>query len=306
MIPFALPFRSAALAAPARVKLLTIVAAALALHPAPVVFPTPLDISPAQAASALKSAASAALKQLKADLQVAKQTFLSDVAAYEAGVQEGLDIATQTGELFTKCAVFQLAVQDAANDSLLTIVGVAKNKLSELANGAMLDGTYPKDFYFGSGGTLDKARRDVKTHLDKLYKSLAGRLHKTAGVLQKFGVTLTLELGPPRYIDDYSISEGSIAAPLDRFGFDIVLAVNHSAVAEDGRVWIGGAAYSDIPEISVNIFGLDFETATATPSAGRWSVALTDGGTLLKKGNYVTTIKGAGDAGTIGSLFSLR
>jgi hypothetical protein len=35
-------------------------------------------------------------------------------------------------------------------------------------------------------------------------------------------------------------------------------------------------------------------------------VALTDGGTLLEKGNYVTTIRGEGDAGSIGSLFSLR
>jgi hypothetical protein len=304
-----LPFLSAAIACAARVKILTVLPATLAalavLFPL-ALRPAPVEVTPEQATAAFKSVIAASIKSLRSELTTAKQAFLFDISAYETGAQQGLDIVTHTSNFFSECAAFQKSVQDATNVAMGEIIEGAVDNLDALSNGLPLDGVYPKDFYSGSGGALDKARRDVKLNVERLYKSVANRLRKTATLLGKEGVALTIELRPPRYLDDHRFTEDLSSVFINRFGVDFVLAINRPNLLEDGRVWIGGAAYSSVDDVTVSVSGTESDSATVPTSSGRWAVHLTDGGTNFLKGNYTANIEAEIDVAGTGVAFSFR
>jgi hypothetical protein len=302
----ALPFLSAAAACAARVKILTLLLAALALPGMLAVGRAPVEVTPLQATAGFKSVIAASVKLLRSELTTAKQALLFDIAAYESGVQQGLDVVTATANFFQECATFQKSVQDAANAAMAEIVEGGVDNLDALSNGLPLDGVYPKDFYAGSGGAFDKGKRDVKLNVERLYKSVSNRLRKTATILEKEGVSLTIELRPPRYLDDHRFTEDLSSVFVNRYGVDLVLAVNRSSQAEDGRVWIGGTAYSSVTEVNISVSGAEADNGTALTVLSRWALQLTDGGTGFLKGNYTTNIEAELDVAGTGIAFSFR
>jgi hypothetical protein len=292
-----------AIAGLSRFTLLTFLAAPVLLSPARG------GITPQEATAQLKASASAAVKTLKSQLQVAKKAFLADLQLYETSVDLGASVATETDTFFTECTNLQAAVNNAANQAMEAIGDGAVGALMNLSNGAPLDGVFPKDFYYGTGGAFDKARRDVRSAVEKLYKPLANRLHKTVKVLEKNGATLTVELRPPLYLDEYFFAENKFSFFGNRFGLDTIVAVNRNELDEDGRAWLGGTAYPSTNELSVTVVGglNQDDNMSVMPVAERWTAALTDSGTLFRKGNYVASVKGADDVGRgDGATFSFR
>jgi hypothetical protein len=218
-------------------------------------------------------------------------------------------VETATSTFFTGCKTLQASVNGAANQAMAAIVSGAVGALTSLANGAPLEGAFPKDFYSGTGGAFDKARRDVKSQVEKLYKPVESRLKKTINLLGKDGAVLTAALRPPAYTEDYFFWEDSSSASILQFGLDIILAVNRSGFTEDGRVWLGGAAQGGVDEVTATVVGAinESNSVSAIPVNGRWAAALTDNGTLFRKGNYIAFVKAESDAGGIGdAVFSFR
>jgi hypothetical protein len=143
-------------------------------------------------------------------------------------------------------------------------------------------------------------------NVERLYKSVSNRLRKTATILEKEGVSLTIELRPPRYLDDHRFTEDLSSVFVNRYGVDLVLAVNRSSQAEDGRVWIGGTAYSSVTEVNISVSGAEADNGTALTVLSRWALQLTDGGTGFLKGNYTTNIEAELDVAGTGIAFSFR
>jgi hypothetical protein len=181
--------------------------------------------------------------------------------------------------------------------------------LDSISGGAALNGVYPKDFYNGTGGAYDKVRKNVRTSIDKLYKPLAGRLKKTVKVAETNGAALSVELRPPFYLEEFSFSEDEFSFFPDRFAMDTLVAVNTLAQSEDGRVWVGGAVFGSIVDVTVNVNGSidESDSMTVMPDSNRFSAALIDGGTFFRKGNYAASVKaGTDSARAAGATFSLR
>ena len=285
-----------------RFKSLALFAAVAFLRPAPG------GITPQEATAQFKASAAAAVKTLKGELQGAKTAFLEDVQAYETSIDLGVSVETATSTLFEGCKSLQAEVNSAADQAMTSIVDAAVAALLSLSNGAPLEGAFPKDFYSGTGGAFDKARRDVRSNVEKLYKSLANRLKKTVNLLGKSAAVLTIELRPPLFLEEWYFAETSPSTFTIRFGLDIILAVNRSGLAEDGRVWLGGAAYSGVDQVTVLVVGAidESDSATVAPDLDRWNVTLTDNGSLFRKGNYMATVLADGAGGVGATTFSFR
>jgi hypothetical protein len=273
---------------------------------APAAAPPRGGLTELQAISQFKAAIAVELQSLRSQLQISKKIFFALIAEYEFSVNFGLDVETQTSWFYLDCSDFQLGVQDAANAASQAIASAGAAALSGLANGTPLQGVYPKDFYSGGGGALDKALRDVKANVVKLYKPIANRLRKTVTVLEKKGAALTVEIRPPVILEDCRILEGVSTFDSDRLGLDIIVAVNRSEIAEDGRVWLAGSAYPGLSDIDVLISGPELDTGVSTAPDGRWSVSLTDAGTFFVKGNYVAHVRAGTDDVAAGGRFSFR
>jgi hypothetical protein len=221
-------------------------------------------------------------------------------------VKQGLDVLEQTGNFIPECTAFQKSVQDTTNGAMAEIIEGAVDALDALSSGLPLNGGFPKDFYSGAGGALDKARSDVKRQVDQLYKSISGRLRKTVKVLEQNDASLTVDLRPPRYHDDHRFSEDGSAVFINRYGLDLVVAVNRTALAEDGRLWTGGTAYSALGEVSVLVTGPESDSGTAPVSSARWALFLTDAGSFFVNGNYSLSVTAESDIGGVGVPFSFR
>jgi hypothetical protein len=286
-----------------RFTLLALLAAPAVLHPAPG------GITPQEATALFKASAGAAMKELKDGLKITKQNFIEAFQAFEDSIDNGDSVFSAAVQLFDDCANNQGGVYDKATDAIDAIATGAGSALGSLANGTPLDGAFPKDFYAGTGGAYDKARRDVRTQVEKLYKSLEGRRKKIVKYAEKNGAALTVELRVPNYVDDYSFWDGAAASHANRFGLDIVVAVNHIGVEQDGRVWIGGSAESEIEDISGTVFGAvnEMDSGSTSPVSGRWDLTVFDGGTFFRRGNYIVNVRAEADGAAIGGVnFSLR
>jgi hypothetical protein len=302
MHPLALPLRVPALTALARVALLTLPFLPFAVPP------TRGGTTPQEAAAAFKADATAAVKTLKSQLQLAKKAFLVDLDHYEDAVDSGGNILDETTSFAVDVDDFQHAVQFAANTAFHAVVDAGAAALDGLAGGSPLDGVFPKDLSTGAGGAFDKARKDIRSQVDQLYKSLAGRLKKTVTVLKKNGAGLTIEVKPPACVTDGYFSDLSNFTNNLLFSMDVLIAVNRTDLAEDGTVWLGGTNTNPSIDIDASVTGDEQDSTLVTPSnvTGRWNATLTDGGTRFKKGNYAVLARPEGLALFVSSSFGIR
>jgi hypothetical protein len=266
-------------------------------------------LTPTEALAIFKTNTNATVKVLRDELLVAKQTLLAQILAYENAVNSGTAIDAATSTFYTDCTTFQSTVMIAGHAAMSEIGQFAVDALDSISGGAALNGAYPKDFFNGTGGAYDKVRKNVRTSVDRLYKPLAGRLKKTVKTLETNGASLAVELRPPFYLEEFSFSEDEFSFFADRFALDTLVAVNTLAQAEDGRVWVGGAVFGSIAEVTVSVMGAITETddMAVMPDSNRFSATMIDGGTFFKKGNYAASVKAGTDTGrAAGATFSLR
>lgn len=272
--------------------------------------PAPGGITPQEASAQLKAATADALKQFKSEVQLAKNLFQIDLQLYEATLEGGGSLTDATDDFFVSLGELQAKVLFAAGGAMGVIRTAAKQALSDLAAGSPLQGEFPKDFYWGAGGTLDKSKAEIKKQLDQLYKSLAGRFKKTAKVLEKRGATWSLDLRAPAYTIDAFFDESVSTANVSVFSMDILLALNRSEFLEDGVLWIGGTSFYSLLGIDVSVAGAGDETETITvfptQATGRWAAKLDDGGTRFKKGNYIVFANADDETFGAGSVVSFR
>jgi hypothetical protein len=264
-------------------------------------------VTPKEATDQFKAAVTTAVKKLKSDLQLAKKALQSDLQIYEDAVNSGAIIADETGNVFQELVEFQGSVQNAASATATAVEEAGNAALAALADGAPLTSSYPKDFSWGTGGALDKARKDVKTQIDQLYKSMGIRIRKTVKTLAKNGATLSLELRPPAFVQNFYFTDQAHLHQGNVFSLDIILAVNRPELAEDGLIWLGGAATNIFVDVVVSATGPESESMTVSPSAvtSRWEGALTQSGTRFKKGNYLVLGRSENDVYAAGGTLSI-
>jgi hypothetical protein len=263
-------------------------------------------VTPAAPNPQFKTAIASALTQLKGTLLVAKKAFFDDLAAYESALKGGAAVETETASLYTAAAALQTSVRNAGNQAMQDVVLAATNILDDLDDMAPLNGDYPDDFCWGAGGQLDKARDAVRKEVDKLYVPIAARLKKTTKSALDAGGALTVLLRPPVVVYDFSLGPGFASFNTDRMGLDLLIAVNRTAVAEDGRAWIAGVSANSFAQIHVSIGGRESDFVDVAPVSGRWAVTANDGGTFFKKGNYLVHVVGDTDTTSVGATFSVR
>jgi hypothetical protein len=282
---------------------LTLLAAPALLRPAPG------GITPKEATAQFKASAAAAILDMKDHFKISKQNFLEAFQLFEDSIDNGDSVFNAAPQLFSDCANLQGGIYKNASDAMKAIAAGAGAALGSLSNGTPLDGAFPKDFYAGTGGAYDKARRDVRSQVEKFYKSIEGRRKKVVKSAEKNGAGLTLELRVPNYTDDYTFWESASVTHANRFGIDTLVAANHLGVEQDGRVWVGGSSGSTIQDVTCAIFGAvnELDSSTASPVNGRWELTFFDGGTFFRRGNFIVNVVADSDSAGIGGVnFSFR
>jgi hypothetical protein len=248
------------------------------------------QLTETQATSALKAALKERLKTIKSDVGTAIKVFELQLGAFEDAIKAENWSEALLEDIFTDANAMQATIAESVVDGGDLAQQDAAIVLGDLADGTPLAGHFPKDFYLGTGGHLDRFAADVNALLAKTYGKLGKRLAKTVKLAEKHGVAVTLSARPPARVTDTAIAENSLSFsdPLPLTA-DLAIAGGLLATENDNVLHVGGSGDGDAPTVTVELHGADTDEELAPVDAGtrRWTTFFDDGGAGLTEGTFV-------------------
>jgi hypothetical protein len=254
--------------------------------------------------AAVKAAAKVQLKAFKTLGKAALTSLDSSLDVFEVGLSDASAVNTTVTAVGTAAVTFLNNLRAAFLSAAGQVDTATSEALTALENGGDLEGLYPEELYFGTGGTLDDFRADLLKAATKLADSARKRLAKTVKLAEKeAGLGITFQLFfPPRRDASGVNTDGSFFADYEP-RLDFVLAGSRLDTATDGMLLISGV--TDIPsDVTLGYFspestieGADFEVGIEGRFLGSF-------GFSLPEGNYVAwALQGSGtqdDSAAIG------
>jgi hypothetical protein len=233
------------------------------------------QITDKQAVAQVKLTSKAQVKAFKQNGAAALGTLDAALKSAEAQLGPGSDVGTVTSQVGTAAITFVSTMNtDYANAIDLTD-SAAMQALVSLANGGNLNGLYPKDLYFGTGGVLDAHRKSMATAALKLRDAARKRLAKTQTLAEKqAGIGLIVEVDLPTVVDARTVNQDDEFGFGERSRFDVVVSASKLDTANDGVLIIAGATDNTDDGVSVGFDGpssvTDSAGVTPDPSTGRF------------------------------------
>lgn len=187
---------------------------------------------------------------------------------------------------------FPEEVQEVANGAIEAIQLGAANLMAAMDAGGARE-NFPKDFYRGGGGLLDKALADVERAVATLYGPTRGRLRGLSQFLKKQGFGVQIELRAPE-LRLQSAPNASIVVNVNtQASIDWILAVNRLDSFEDGELHAGGTM-NGFPNLAlVECAGAEGLTMEANTNTGHWHIHAPGGNEAFLTGNYALKCGGA-------------
>jgi len=234
-----------------------------------------------------KKAGAAALAELDAQLDALYGTFATDTTPTAAALAVG-----------DALIVFADAVEEAYGSAVNGVVNDANEALHALADGEILHGLYPVDFYYGTGGVLDDSKATMDKQAGKLRVAALKRLDKSFAKAEAAGLGFAVELRlPSRDMGNQVDADGGFGI-IQSATIDFVLSVSRLADANDGVLVVSGIS-DDSDDVTVlRQHFLDAEEASV-PCDTRFVAAFTG----LAEGGYTVGVRqGTGEPASTDSI----
>ncbi|HEX5009218.1 MAG TPA: hypothetical protein VFY71_02360 [Planctomycetota bacterium] len=272
-------------ALPTCLALLTLVPSALAIPASKAV--AAVKASNKAHLKELKQAGAAALTELDAQLDALDGTFATDTTPSDA--------AAAVGDALIG---FVDAVEAAYGSAVNGVVNDANEALHAFADGEILHGLYPVDFYYGTGGVLDDSKATMDKEAGKLRVAALKRIGKTIAKAEAAGLGFAVELRLPSRDKGNQVDADGGFEIIQSATIDLVLSVSRLADANDGVLVVSGIS-DDSDDVTVlRQHFLDAEVASV-PCDPRFIATFTG----LAEGGYTVGVQqGTGEPASTGSI----
>ncbi len=198
-------------------------------------------ISASKARKQLKAARTAAIAQIKSGAEVAMEELFLAARQLEIDAQQGQYDVTKLQQFAVAYSDAQVEIRAAIETTdFYDRVG---SILADFADGADLNGDFPKGFESGDGGVLDDFDSEVHAMIDGLFAKLTKRLKKTARLLEDEGIFFTFRVRRPGKVIAGTAnpdSGGIQPNPYPILEVDGVFASSLAAADDDGIVIVAG------------------------------------------------------------------
>jgi hypothetical protein len=234
----------------------------------------------------VKAAAKLQLKAFKTLGKAALTSLDSSLEVLELGLSDASPVNTTVPAVAASAAVFLDSLHDAFVLAEEQVDDATAQALTALQNGGDLQGLYPVDLYYGTGGTLDDFRADLLKAATKLAEGARKRLAKTVKLAEKqAGLGLTFQVFfPPTREGSLVNPGGQVSLPLEP-RLDLVVAGSRLETASDGMLVIGGVTTITGFDVSLGYFGpegssdfADFAVSVDGRFLGSFGASLPEGG----------------------------
>jgi hypothetical protein len=234
----------------------------------------------------VKAAAKVQLKAFKTLGKAALSSLDSSLDVFELGLSDASAVNTTVTAVATAAVTFLDDLREAFLSAAGQVDDAASQALLALENGGDLQGLYPEDLYYGTGGTLDDFRSDLLKAATKLADGARKRLTKTVAKAEKeAGLGITFQLFfPPRHEASGVNTIGSFFA-VNEPRLDFVLAGSRLATVSDGMLLIAGVTDLDGTDVTLGYFdplgsldGGDFAVGDDKRFLGSFGFSLPEGG----------------------------
>lgn len=233
--------------------------------------PLSAQLTDKQAVAEVKTASKSQLKAFKQNGAAALGTMDATLKTIEGLLTSSSDVTTVASQVANAAIIFMTTMNDDYFNALDTPPQTAALALQSLANGSDLNGIYPKDLYFGTGGVLDAHRKSMAAAAGKVRDAAIKRLAKTAALAEKVaGIALIVELELPSVVDANELNQNDLLGFSERSRFDVILSASKLGTANDGVLVIAGATDNTNLDVNVEFDGPDgsFGSDVVTPDAG--------------------------------------
>lgn len=239
----------------------------------------------------LASDTSKAIATVKASTKSHLKEFKQAGAAALADLDTALDALDGTFSAATTPTVaaagasdaitaFLAAVVSAHGVAVKGVVGDADLALETLAHGGQLNGIYPDDFYFGTGGALDDSRTAMDKQAGKLRTAALKRIGKTFAKAEAVGLGFAMHMRFPSRDLGNQVDQGAAFGKLQGASIDLVLSVSRLADANDGVIVVSGPSdlSGDVTVDAQHYFEGDEATVSCFSRFSATFTALAEGG----------------------------
>jgi hypothetical protein len=233
------------------------------------------QITEKQAVAQVKTTSKAQIKAFKQNGAAALATLDAALKSAESQLAPASDVGTVTTEVGNAAIAFVSTMNADYVNAIDLTDSASMQALVSLANGGSLNGLYPKDLYFGTGGVLDAHRKSMEAAALKLRDSARKRLAKTQSLAEKkAGISLIVEVELPTVLDARTVNQTDDFGFGERSRFDVLVSASKLDTAHDGVLIIAGSTDNTDDGVSVGFDGpnglSDDVGATPDPGTGRF------------------------------------
>jgi hypothetical protein len=249
--------------------------------------PVAAQISEKEAIAQVKAATKAQVKAFKQNAAAALTTLDASLDTLDDLLTESTDAATVASQFTGMAIEYMASINEAYVGAKSLVADAASLSLDALADGGDLQGLYPEDFSYGSGGALDKARAQLQHVGIKSRDAAQKRLAKSAALAEKVAhVAITCRLDFPQRANPQAVNQGDSPVVSQACTLDVVVGVSDLDVADDGILLFAGATAETGTDVTVGYTGPAFASEIATtdpdPGTGRFLGVFTS----LPEGGY--------------------
>jgi hypothetical protein len=252
------------------------------------------QISDKQAVAQVKTATKAQLKTFKQAGSAALATLGSKLGDFEKTLTDSTTPATVATNMDTIVKPFLESMHEAYIAAVFNVDSSASQALESLAGGGNLQGLYPKDLYYGTGGVLDDYRASLRAAVAKVHDAAQKRLAKTSKLAEKVSnLALEVTLRLPVLDGDESVDQNNVTPLGTSARIDYIASVSSLDAANDAVFHMAGLTSNIAVNVDLGLFSGDGILDTGLiPTDGEGHFEASFNG--VHEGGYVAFVKQGG------------
>ena len=258
--------------------------------------PASAQLTEKEAVKQVKDSSKSQVKAFKQNAAAALGTLDANLKTVEDLITESSDAAVLMSQIANMGQEYMESLNEAFAGAKSLVDSAAALALDALADGGDLQGLFPEELHYGSGGVLDKNLAALVKAGMKSRDAAVKRIAKANAKAEKeANIAITFELRFPTRTEVFAIAQGGLLSLAQTTTIDVIFGASDLDAAADGVLFFAGETDDD-GDVTVDYFNATggFDSATSAPSPG--TLRFAGFFTGLEEGGYVVDAKQGTDS----------